>query len=64
MLNLQGNQELIMICGYFLIESNGEIKEFEIKERAKSSFGKLMGIPLGTTYLPVKMEGFTGSKKY
>ncbi len=49
---------------FFNIESNGEIKEFEIKERAKSSFGKLMGIPLGTTYLPVKMEGFTGSKKY
>lgn len=49
---------------FFNIESNGEIKEFEIKERAKSAFGKLTGIPLGTTYLPVKMESFTGGKKY
>jgi len=50
---------------FFNIEANGEIKEFEIRERAKSESTKsLRGIPLGKRYLPVVMDDFTGNRKF
>jgi TonB family protein len=50
---------------FFNIEANGEIKEFEIREKAKSESTKsLRGIPLGKPYLPVVMDDFTGKRKF
>jgi len=50
---------------FFNIEANGEIKEFEIREKAKSESSRsLRGIPLGKRYLPVVMDDFTGNRKF
>jgi len=50
---------------FFNIEASGEIREFEIREKAKSESSRsLRGIPFGKRFIPVKIGDFIGNKKY